>query len=137
MAAVMVEQLEPEGLGHELLEEWGQWMRDDRAGRESWAVKPRIAAGYHGDPPDRVNFVDRLIAVHRLKYRDDWRVIAQFYLDDRRPWEIAGRMRCAEGRVRAVLLHMCGMVEREYRDWRNGLDSGIFPTTNAGKVRPR
>lgn len=114
-----------EGLGHELLLEWGRWYRDDREGRASWAAKPRVDPGFYGTPPERARFVDKLIAKHKLKYRDDWRVVARYYLDDLAEWQIALQMRnpdgtkWAEGRVRTLLLVVCGMVEREYRDWRN------------------
>lgn len=110
--------LEITGLGHDLLLEWGQWNRDDRDGRASWSAKPRVDPGHHGTPPERVEFVDKLIARHRLNYHDHWRVIAQYYLDDRETWEISRRMGRAwpERRVRTVLLAMCGLVEREYRD---------------------
>lgn len=118
MVAVTDQINEPSGLGHELMVEWGRWFRDDKDGRESWSAKPRIDHGYHGDPPESARFVDKLIAKHRLQFWNDWRVVAQYYLDDRSQWEIASRLGWSRARVSAILMMMCGMVEREYRDWR-------------------
>ncbi len=115
--------LEPEGLGHDLLTEWGLWMRDNREGRESWAVRPRVDRGYHGDPPERVRFVDKLIARHRLRHHEQWSVVSRFYLSDYEPWQISrelGRRHWPEARIRTILLAVCGMIEREYRDWTGG-----------------
>ena len=105
-----------EGLGHDLLTEWGLWCRNDSGGRQSWHVKPRIDIGYHGDPPDRVNWLDKLIAQHKLKYHSDWSIISRFYLNDLQIWQIAKSMRCPESRVETTLMRMAGLVEREYND---------------------
>ena len=114
MVAVMV--MEPDGLGHNLLTEWGLYMRDPGEGRHSWAVKPRLDPGYHGDPPDRVRLVDKIIARHKLSHHSDWSVISRFYLSDLAMWQIARGLRWSESRVNTVILTVCGMVEREYLD---------------------
>lgn len=119
MSAVM-ELTEPEGLGAELLIEWGQIMRDDPEHRYSWSVKPRLDRAYHGDPPERVRFVDRLIAQHRLTHHDHWSVVARRYLSDLAVWQIAKGMKWSEGRVLAVLHHVSGLVEREFHSVEKG-----------------
>lgn len=93
-------------------------MRDDSEGRQSWAVRPRIDHGYHGDPPDTVRFVDKLIARHRLKFHDHWSVISRYYLSDLETWQIGRGMKWPEIRVQTVLIAMCGLVEREWLDSR-------------------
>lgn len=107
---------DPYGPGHDLLTEWGRWNRDDREGRTSWAVKERIDPGTYGEPPERVIWLDKLLAQHKMKFRQDWSVIAQYYLDDRTVWEIAKRKDWAESRVRVKLLGICGMIDREWQD---------------------
>lgn len=116
MAAVMTEILEPEGLGHDLLTEWAPWVRDDNEGRASWAVKPRIQAGYHGDMPRRLQLVDKIVARHRLENRQHWRVVARFYLGGRAIWEIARELDWSDDRVATTLIVFCSLVEREFRD---------------------
>ena len=115
MVAVM-EKLHPEGLGHDLLLEWAPWMREDRDGKASWSVKQRLDPSYHGDPPDRVMLVDKIVARHRLENPSYWRVTAAYYLGEKAPWQIAKDMRWPESRVLTNLLSFCGLVEREYRD---------------------
>ena len=123
-SSVMIDALQPSGLGNDLLVEWGQWYRDDRDGREAWSVKPRVDPGFHGTPPESAQIVDKIVSSHRLKYQRDWSIIAQRYLDDRMPWEIAKRMNWPEARVLTLLVCMCGMAEREYRD-RKSVDNRI------------
>jgi len=116
-----MEDFRLEGLGYDLLTEWGNWMRNDSENRASWSVKPRVDRGYHGDPPDRVMWLDKHIAKHKLEYRSDWSVISRYFLSDLQIWQIAKGLRWPEGRVQAVLARMCGMVERDYllRDLTN------------------
>lgn len=108
--------LEPQGLGHDLLVEWAPWQREDRDGKASWSVKPRIARGYHGDPPDRVNRVDKIVARIRLEQPTYYRVIARYYLDELLPWQMCSTLQATEGWVRTMLLAACGLVEIRYRD---------------------
>ena len=126
VSAVMseVELLEPSGLGHDLLTEWAAWARDDRDGRSSWSVKPRIAHGYHGDPPDRWFVVNRIVSrlLHGEKaFRE---VVKPYYLGGPTAnsngysiAEIARMVKRSEQGVLVTLLHVCGIVEREYRDF--------------------
>lgn len=124
MAVAFDQSLAIEGLGNDLLTEWGQWMRNDGDGRQSWSVKPRLDPGCHGTPPERVLFVDKLIARHRLKYHGQWSVVSRYYLSDLSVLQIALGMgrEWPEARVKTVILAVCGMVEREYNDWRKTLD---------------
>lgn len=107
--------LEPRGLGHDLLTEWAPWVREDREGRHSWHVKPRVDRGYHGMPPDRVLKVDKIVARIRLEYPTYYRVIARYYLDELLPWQMADTLKATEGWIRAMLLAACGLVEMRYR----------------------
>lgn len=118
MAAVMIELelLEPSGLGHDLLSEWATFSRDDGDGRASWSVKPRVDHAYHGDPPDRWYVVNRIVS--RLLIRESVfrSVVKRYYLAELRPWEIAEITGRSERDVLTILLHVAGLVEREYRD---------------------
>ena len=109
---------DPYGKGHDMLVEWGIWTRDDREGGASWSVKPRLDKCTKGEPPDSVVWLDKLIAKHKLRSHNDWRVLAQYYMDDRAIWEVAKRMKWADDRVRGLLLAFCGLVEREWEDSR-------------------
>lgn len=115
MVAVM-EQVGPSGLGHELMTEWAPWVEDDGDERHSWSVKPRVDHGYHGDMPERVKAVDKIIARHRLKYESDWKIIKHYYIRQREVWDIAKHFGWTESRVNLILMMMCGLVEREFRD---------------------
>lgn len=120
MSAVMVEtDLEPHGLGHELLLEWAPWARDDNEGeRKSWAVRPRVDHGYHGDPPDRFFIVDKIVAPHRVQKDSYWKCVSAYYLGERCALEIASGM--PGWSERAVLANIIGfgaLVEREFRDY--------------------
>ena len=109
---------EPQGFGHELLTEWGQWFRDDGDGRASWAVKPRVDRGFHGEPPDRVRFVDKVIAHHKISHKAHWSVISRYYLSDLSEWQIAKGMGWDRTRVNTVLLTVCGLVESRWNaEW--------------------
>lgn len=123
MAAVMAERfstqwqgLEPEGMGHDLLCEWAPWVREDRDPASQWAVKPRIDRGYHGDPPDRVNRVDKIVARIRLDHPRYYSVIARYYLDGLLPHQMTGTLGATEGWVRSMILAACGLVEIRYRE---------------------
>lgn len=120
MAAVLAE-IRLEGLGHELLLEWAPWARDDNEGKHSWAVKPRVQAGYHGDPPERFFVVDKIVAPHRRDRSNYWQVVGAFYLGERAEWEIAKELGWSEQRVLMNLAAFCGLVEREYLDMRRAL----------------
>lgn len=109
--------LEPSGLGHDLLLDWAPWVRDDRDDRTSWNVKPRVSKGYQGDMPRNVQIVDKIVARQRLQNHTDWRVVARYYLDQQEVWQVARDLRWAENRVRVRLLAVCGLVEREFRDY--------------------
>jgi hypothetical protein len=120
MAAVMREILQPEGLGHELLVEWAPWARDDKDGeRASWAVKPRVDPGYHGDPPTNFFIVDKIVAPHRRDKSTHWRTVSAYYLGERPPWEIASLLgpRWDERSVMANIMQFGALVEREWRDY--------------------
>lgn len=116
-AALMTEQLEPSGLGHDLLREWAPWARDDNEGRASWSVKPRVDPAYWGDPPERWYIVNRIVSKLLASNSDFRRVVKRYYLGGYEPWEIARKLGWSEVRVRTVLCVCCGLVEREYRDW--------------------
>lgn len=122
MAAVMSEiikdELALEGLGHDLLEAWAPWARDDRGeGSHSWSVKPRIDRGYHGNPPDDFWVVDKIVAPQRRDKTNAWAVVSRFYLGEQDEGMIARDLVWSAARVRMNLLAFCGLVEREYRDW--------------------
>lgn len=109
--------LEPHGLGHELLLEWAPWVRDSRDDRNRWSVKPRIGKGYDGDMPERVQIVDKIVARQKLRNHSDWAVVSRYYLGNYDIPFVARDLGWAENRVRVRLLAVCGLVEREYRDW--------------------
>jgi hypothetical protein len=112
--------LEPQGMGHELLVEWAPWARDDNDGeRKSWAVKPRIDHGYHGDPPENFWIVDKIVAPHRRDRSAYWKAVSGFYLGERAPWEIASLLGPAwnERRVLVNIVEFGALVEREWRDY--------------------
>lgn len=119
MSAVMKDVFRLEGLGHELLLEWAPWARDDRDG-ESWgqSVGPRVARGYHGDPPKNFFVVDKIVAPHRVEKSSYWIVVSMFYLGERAEWEIARELGWSEQRVLMNLAAFGGLVEREFRDLR-------------------
>jgi hypothetical protein len=106
--------LEPEGLGHDLLTEWAPWQREDGESGASWSVKPRIDRGYHGDPPDRVMVVDKIVARIRMDHHNYYRVISRYYLDELAPWQMVQTLNATEGWVRTMLLAACGLVELRY-----------------------
>lgn len=108
--------LEPQGLGHELLLEWAPWVREDREPSASWSVKPRVDHGYHGDPPERVNKVDKIVARIRLEHHHYYRVISRYYLDQLLPHQMAAVLGYTEGWTRSMILAACGLVEMRYRD---------------------
>ena len=109
------EGLEPEGLGHDLLTEWAPWMREDGEGKHSWHITERVDRGYHGDPPDRVVRVDKIVARIKLEQPAYYRVIARYYLDDLLPWQMCQTLQATEGWVRTMLLAACGLVELRYK----------------------
>lgn len=108
--------LEPSGLGHELLREWAPWVRDDAEGGHSWAVKPRVDRGYHGDPPSRVNRVDKIVARMKLYHRRYYDVVAHYYLGEKTFAQISMDLQVTQGWARTMLLAACGLVEMQFRD---------------------
>ena len=122
MAAVMQQtskqwqDLEPQGPGHDLLLEWAPWYREDRESGHSWHVKPRVDRGYHGDPPERIVRVERIVARMKLTHKPYYSVVTRYYLDELQPWQIVATMGNTEGWVRTMLLAACGLVEMRYRD---------------------
>jgi len=108
-------KLEPEGLGHDLLLEWAPWYREDGEGGHSWAVKPRIDRGYHGDPPERVHRVERIVAKIKVEHHAYYRVIARYYLDQLLPHQMAPILGYTEGWTRSMILAACGLVEMRYK----------------------
>lgn len=122
MAAVMVEDsVELGGMGHDLLCIWAPWARDDNEGGHSWAMGPRVAKGYHGDPPDEFWIVDKIVAPHRRDKSVYWNVTSRFYLGERSFTEIRIELGPSwpEKRIRFNLAIFCSLVEREYRDWKD------------------
>lgn len=120
MSAVMVEPLEPQGLGHDLLLEWAPWARDDKDGEShSWSVKPRVDPGYHGDPPANFFVVDKIVAPHRRDKSSYWKATSAYYLGERAPWEIATLLgpSWSERRVLINIIEFGVLVEREWRDY--------------------
>ena len=116
--ATVERELEICGLGHDLLYAWAPWARDDHEGeRKSWAVKPRVDHGYHGDPPKNFFIVDKIVAPHRVQKDAYWRVTSAFYLGERSIWEIADLLGWSEERVQVNIVVFCGLVEREWRDY--------------------
>lgn len=121
MSAVLAE-FRPQGLGHELLLEWAPWARDDSDGeRHSWALKPRVDPGYHGDPPPNFWVVDKIVAPHRRDKSPYWLVCGAFYLGERAEWEIAKTLGWSEQRVLMNLAAFCCLIEREYLDARGSM----------------
>jgi hypothetical protein len=123
MAAVMQERpstqwenLEPQGLGHDLLTEWAPWYREDREGGHSWHVQERVDRGYHGDPPERVHRVEKIVAKLKLTHHNYYRVIARYYLDQLLPHQIAPNLGITEGWCRSMLLAAGGLVEIRYKE---------------------
>ena len=112
--------LEPSGLGHELLSEWCGWYRDDREGRHRWHVTPRVDRGYHGDPPERVFRVERIVARIKIDHHRYYSVIARYYLDQLLPHQIAPKLYITEGWCRSMILAACGLVEIRYREPSEG-----------------
>jgi hypothetical protein len=121
MNAVAVEvRMELEGLGHELLMEWAPWARDDGDGsRHSWALKPRVDPGYHGDPPKNFFVVDKIVAPHRVKKDTYWKAASAFYLGERGLPEIGRSLGWSEGHVMTTLIVFAALVEREFRDYND------------------
>jgi hypothetical protein len=122
MAAVMIERelLEPSGLGHDLLSEWGAWHKDDGEGWASWSVKPRIDPGYHGTPPNRVLLVERILAPIKLREPRRYKIIEHRYRRDYPVWLLAREVGATEADVSNTLWHACGIVEREFGDATGG-----------------
>lgn len=123
MSALAIEaglDLEPNGLGHDLLTEWAPWARDDKDGEKaSWSVKPRVDPGYHGDPPNTFFVVDKIVAPHRRDKSVHWKTVSAYYLGERAPWEIAGLLgpRWSERDVLSNIVAFGALVEREFRDY--------------------
>lgn len=121
MSAVEIDvmrELEPSGLGHELLVEWAPWARDDRDGEKaSWSVKPRVDPGYHGDPPDNFWIVDKIVAPQRRDRTTHWKVVSAYYLGEQPPWAIGQALNWSEHRVLVNINHFAALVEREWRDY--------------------
>jgi hypothetical protein len=115
------DELDPSGLGHDLLVDWAPWARDDSDERHSWAVKPRIDHGHHGTPPDEFWVVDKIVAPHRRDETSYWKAVSRYYLGERSYEEIArdiGRD-WSVNRVRINLVAFCALVEREFGDWQD------------------
>jgi hypothetical protein len=110
------ENLEPQGLGHDLLTEWAPWYREDREGGHSWHVQERVDRGYHGDPPERVHRVEKIVAKLKLTHHNYYRVIARYYLDQLLPHQIAPNLGITEGWCRSMLLAAGGLVEIRYKE---------------------
>jgi hypothetical protein len=111
-------EYEPEGLGHELLIEWAPWARDDKDGeRASWALKPRVDPGYHGDPPKNFFIVEKIVAPHRVQKDDYWRAVSAVYLGEKPEWSICREFGWSRLRLKTNIIVFCGLVEREWRDY--------------------
>ncbi len=113
-------ELEPSGLGHDLLVEWSPWARDDSEGRHSWHVKPRVDHGYHGDPPENYWLVDKIVAPHRRDRSVYWLVVSRWYLGEKSYAQIALDLgpHWPEKRIRLNLVCFCELVAREFLDMR-------------------
>jgi len=113
-------ELEPSGLGHDLLLEWAPWAENDRDERHSWAVKPRIDRGYHGTPPDNYWVVDRILAPHHREKSITWRLVVRWYVDKKSYDQITLDLgpNWPEKRIRLSLVQICAMIEREFLDSR-------------------
>lgn len=112
---------EPSGLGHELLTEWGIYAENDRDGRESWSVKPRVDPGYHGDPPDRWYVVNRIVSQRaridgRKGYTDFYRLVSRFYLGSKSYSMIQKDLNKPEWWVKSMLVWACETTKREFVD---------------------
>lgn len=122
MAAQMMEtttELKLEGFGHELLENWAPWARDDSEGHHSWNMKTSTGRGYWGDPPDEYWIVDKIVAPHRRDKSNYWLCVSRYYLGERALWEITKELgyHWPEKRVLLNLVAFGALVEREYRDY--------------------
>ena len=113
-------ELEPSGLGHDLLLEWAPWAREDRDERHSWHVKPRVDHGYHGDPPDDFWIVEKILAPLKRDRTVYWRMAAQWYLGEKSYAQITLDMgpNWPEKRIRLNLVCLCELVQREYLDFK-------------------
>jgi hypothetical protein len=113
-------ELEPSGLGHDLLLDWAPWARDDGDERHSWAVKPRIDHGHHGTPPDEFWIVDKIVAPQRRDGTTYWHVASRFYLGEKSYAQITIDLgkNWPEKRVRFNLMCFAEMVGREYLDFK-------------------
>ena len=118
MAAVMRLEIRLEGLGHDLLTAWAPWARDDSDDRHSWSVKPRVARGYHGDPPPEFFVVDKIVAPHRRDRSAYWQVVARYYLAEASPHFIARELGWSEQRVMMNLAAFAELVGREFTDYQ-------------------
>jgi hypothetical protein len=116
-------ELEPSGLGHDLLLEWAPWAENDRDERHSWAVKPRVDRGHHGTPPDAYWVVDRILAPHHRDKSITWRLVVRWYVDKKSYQQITLDLGQSwpEKRIRLSLVQIATMVEREYLDIRDDL----------------
>jgi hypothetical protein len=119
----MTPDLEPSGLGHDLLTEWAPWANDDREDRHSWSVKPRIDRGYHGTPPDNYWVTDKILAPHRVDKDIYWRLVARWYLDGKTYDQITRDLGPSwpEKRIALSLVQICAKVEREFLDIRDAV----------------
>ena len=107
---------EPKGLGNDLLIEYAHYARDDREGRASWSVKPRVDPGYHGDPPDSWYVVNRIVAQHKAENKDFWNVVSRWYLGEKPVWLIQREINKPDWWIYSTLTWATNLVEREYLD---------------------
>jgi hypothetical protein len=119
-------ELEPSGLGHDLLMDWAPWARDDRREGPSWSAewsgRPRIDHEYGGDPPEDFWIVDKIVAPHRRDDTTYWQVASSWYLGEKSYSQITRDLgpQWPEKRIRLNLVCFAELVAREYLDFKEG-----------------
>lgn len=117
--------LEPSGLGNDLLIDWAPWAREDRREDPSWSAewsgRPRIDHEYGGDPPDDFWIVEKILAPQRVLRSVYWTICAHWYLGEKSYAQIARDLgkNWPEKRIRLNLVCLCELVAREYLDFRD------------------
>lgn len=119
-AVPMTPELEPSGLGHDLLLAWAPWARNEGDGQASWSVRPRIEKGYDGDPPDDFWIVEKILAPQKVLGSVYWKMAAHWYLGEKTFAQITLDLgpNWPEKRIRLNLVCLCELVAREYLDFR-------------------
>lgn len=131
----MTPDLEPSGLGHDLLTSWAPWVREDKDPSLRWTCGPRVVRGYHGDWPLEVQITDKILAPLRRDKSVYWTMAAHWYIGEKTFTQITRDLgpQWPEKRIRLNLVCLCELVSREYLDSREFFRARI----RAGECHPR